>query len=176
MGYAQLAILIEEIGSRIDQSAYGGFGGRVAGAILLPRMIIAHPVTGVGLGNYPLLFNDPKYLEGLPPTDAWELPGMGLAEYAAPFRLPLFAYLFILLLAPAWIVSHKKSLFIVMVFALVQPLVNLFGAQLNFYYPWICSGLALGFLDWKRSLRYAPRLHRAKIRALYSPRLDRLLQ
>ncbi len=163
-GYITSYMLVQQAGGRIDQGVYGGFGGRVAGAVLLPRMLLAHPVTGIGLGNYPLLFNDPEYLQGLPATDVWELPGMGIAEYVAELGLPLFIYLFILLLTPAWMASRRKSLSIVLVFALVQPLVNLFGAQLNFYYPWICSGFALGFLNWKgspKSTRQALRMQPA---------------
>lgn len=149
VGYLNSYLLIQDVGPRIDESVYGGFGGRVAGAVLLPRMLMAHPITGIGLGNYPLLFNDPHYLQGLTPTNSWELPGMGLLEYVAELGLPLFLYLFVLLLIPAWMASRNKSLPIVMIFAGIQPLVHIFGTQLNFYYPWICSGLALSFLDYR---------------------------
>lgn len=141
--------LVQEVGPNLDESAYGGFGGRLAGAILIPRMIAAHPVTGVGLGNYPILFNDPRYLEGLPYTSTWEAPGIGIVGYIAELGIPLFLYLLLILCVPVWMIQRKKAAPIILVFAAVQPLVHLFGTQLNFYYPWICSGFALAFLDFK---------------------------
>ena len=149
LGYVEGYQLVQEIGPNLDESDYGGFGGRLAGAILVPRMIAAHPATGIGLGNYPLLFNDPRYLQGLPFTSNWELPGLGIAGYIAELGIPLFLYLLVLLCAPSWLAYRKKSAPIIMIFAAIQPLVHLFGVQLNFCYPWICSGIALSFLTFK---------------------------
>jgi hypothetical protein len=147
MSYVQEYQLVQEIGGYVDQNAYGGFGGRLAGAILVPRMIAAHPLTGIGLGNYPLLFDDPHYLQGLPFTINWELPGIGIAGYIAELGIPLFLYLLVLLCAPAWLAYRTKSPTIILILAAVQPLVHLFGVQLNFYYPWVCSGIALSFMN-----------------------------
>jgi hypothetical protein len=149
MGYVEAYELVQEAGQNLDAGAYGGFGGRLAGAILVPRMIAAHPVTGIGLGNYPILFNDPHYLQGLPYTENWEAPGLGIAGYVAELGIPLFLYLILILCSPSWLAYRRKSSPIILVFAAVQPLVHLFGVQLNFYYPWICSGMALSFLDFK---------------------------
>ena len=40
--------------------------GRVSALYIVPRMIMAHPITGIGFGNYPLMRNDPHYLGILP--------------------------------------------------------------------------------------------------------------
>jgi len=117
-------------------------GGRVAGAILVPRMIEAHPITGIGLGNFSLLRNAPEYLQGLPTKDTWELPGIGLVAYVAELGIPLFVYLMVLLCMPAWMCRFRASKF-AFVLAAYQPLAHVFGVQLNFYYPWLCAAFAL---------------------------------
>ena len=40
--------------------------GRVTGALIVPRMIAAHPIGGIGLGNYSLMRNDPEYPRDFP--------------------------------------------------------------------------------------------------------------
>jgi len=147
MGYVQGYMLVQEIGVNVDESAYGGFGGRLAGAILVPRMILAHPLTGIGIGNYPLVFNDPSYLEGLPPTTKWESQSIGIIGYIAELGVPLFVALLLVLCVPAVMIYRRKAPPIVFILAVVQPMVHIFGVQLNFYYPWICSGFALSFIE-----------------------------
>jgi hypothetical protein len=142
LGYVNAYEVVQLYGSDVDESAYGGFGGRVAGMVLVPRMISAHPITGIGLGNYPLLRNSPEYLQGLPTQDAWDLPGIGLISYIAELGIPLFAYLMFLLCLPAWMTRNRSSVF-AFILAAYQPIAHIFGVQLNFYYPWICSGFAL---------------------------------
>jgi hypothetical protein len=141
-GYLNGYQLIQKYGSDVNEELYGGFGGRVAGAILVPRMIQAHPITGIGLGNFSLLRNAPEYLQGLPTKDTWELPGIGLVSYVAELGIPLFVYLMILLCVPAWMSRGRVSKF-AFVLAAYQPLAHVFGVQLNFYYPWICAAFAL---------------------------------
>jgi len=149
MGYINAYQLVQDMGTNLDGSAYGGFGGRLAGAILVPRMIAAHPATGIGLGNYPLVFDDPNYLQGLPYTSSWESPSIGIAGYVAELGFPLFAYLLFILCIPLFQASRNRAEPTILILAAVQPLVHLFGAQLNFYYPWICSGFALSFLNFR---------------------------
>ena len=126
----------------MSEEAYGGFGGRLGGAVLVPRMIAAHPWTGIGMGNYPLVRNDPQYLQGLPSNDSWALPGIGLLAYAAELGMPLFFYLMLLLCLPTWMLRRTPSL--VLILAAYQPLAHFFGIHLNFYYPWLCTAFALG--------------------------------
>jgi hypothetical protein len=142
IGYVNAYEIVQQYGNYVDEDAYGGFGGRVAGMVLVPRMVLAHPITGIGLGNFSLLRNSPEYLQGLPTRDNWELPGIGLIAYVAELGIPLFTYLMLLLCLPAWMTRHRISMF-AFILAAYQPVAHIFGVQLNFYYPWICSAFAL---------------------------------
>jgi hypothetical protein len=149
VGYVNAYQLVQQYGGQISEQEAGGFGGRVAGAVLIPRMIYAHPITGIGLGNFSLLRNDPNYLQGLPALDTWELPGIGLVAYIAELGIPLFTYLILLLFLPAWMTRRSTSVF-AFILAVYQPLAHIFGVQLNFYYPWICTAFALSVPDLSR--------------------------
>jgi len=144
VGYYDSYELLADFGASVDEGAYGGFGGRLGGAVLVPRMIEAHPWTGIGMGNYPLVRNDPRYLRGLPTNDTWDLPGVGLISYAAELGLPLFLAMMLLLFVPAWLTRKASALLFIA--GLYQPMAHAFGVQLNFYYPWICSAFVLGAL------------------------------
>ena len=74
--------------------------GRIVAAFIIPRMISAHPILGIGIGNYSLMRNDPDYLKGLPFVDDWDLPGLGLISDAAELGVPLTLFLAVLLLYP----------------------------------------------------------------------------
>jgi O-Antigen ligase len=143
-GYFESYELVTEYGGNLNEDAYGGFGGRLGGAVLVPRMIADHPWTGIGLGNYPLMRNDPHYLQGLPTNDSWDLPGIGLLSYVAELGIPLFVYLLGILCLPAWTLERANAPALVFVLAAYQPIAHLFGVQLNFYYPWVCTAFALG--------------------------------
>jgi hypothetical protein len=116
--------------------------GRVAALYIVPRMIAAHPITGIGIGNYSLMRNDPHYLGSLPTiTDAEDLPGLGIPGIAAEMGIPITIWLLILLLKPYWVCRKKAS--IIGIAALFQPVAHLFGVQLTFFYPWFVSACAL---------------------------------
>jgi hypothetical protein len=151
-GYARTYELAQQFGGELSEQQADGIGGRVAGALLVPRMIAAHPITGIGLGNFSLLRNDPDYLRGLPALDTWELPGIGLVAYIAELGIPLFAYLMVLICMPAWIM-RKQSSALAFVLAAYQPLAHVFGVQLNFYYPWIGTAFALSTPELRQVLR-----------------------
>jgi hypothetical protein len=116
--------------------------GRVAALYIVPRMISTHPVMGIGIGNYPLMRNDPHYLGSLPAiTDVQDLPALGIPGIAAEMGIPATIWLMVLLFAPYW-VSRKKAA-ILGVAALFQPLAHAFGVQLTFFYPWFVSACVL---------------------------------
>jgi len=117
--------------------------GRVTGALIVPRMIAAHPVAGIGLGNYSLMRNDPQYLQGLPPVDDWDLTGMGLGGAMAELGVPLAACLFVVLLVPLRAARKNKAGAAIALAAAFQPLSFLLGVNLNFFYPWLMSAFAL---------------------------------
>jgi hypothetical protein len=117
--------------------------GRVTGALIVPRMVAAHPVLGIGVGNYSLMRNDPDYLEGLPPVDSWDLAGMGLAGSTAEFGIPLTLLLLALLLRPLMHARKRRAPAIITVAAGFQPLALLLGVNLNFFYPWLVASFVL---------------------------------
>lgn len=136
--------------------------GRIAGAFLVPRMIVEHPLTGIGWGNYSLLRNTPEYRRAaVYPEDADD-PGLGLFGLAAETGLPLMVILLGLLFTP-WLLLHRQQAPAWLLnLALAQPLAHLFGAQLNLTYPWVVSAPALGmgihFQNISESLPTAPEL------------------
>jgi hypothetical protein len=131
--------------------------GRIAGAYIVPRMIAAHPITGIGIGNYPLMRNDPRYLGELPSIRYLEdQPGLGIVGYAAELGIPVTLLLVGLLLAPYRIC--KKSARILGIVALTQFTCHLLGAQLTFFYPWFVTACALA------ASRYTPSPEKARYR------------
>ena len=119
--------------------------GRVAAIYIAPRVVEAHPITGVGLGNYSLVRNDPRYLGALPETDGWDLPGLGLVGYAADLGLPLLGYLIWLIWRPVSIAVRRKAPNWVVLLSAYQFFAQLFGVQITFFYPWFVTAVALGY-------------------------------
>lgn len=117
--------------------------GRVAGLFIVPRMIAAHPLTGIGWGNYGILRNDPQYRGAAAWGDPDE-PGLGILGVAAETGLPLLTLLLLCLVLPYIWLRRLRVPECVANLALLQPVAHLFGAQLNLTYPWIVTAFALG--------------------------------
>lgn len=117
--------------------------GRLAATVIVPRMILAHPFTGIGAGNYSLMRNDPFYLDVLPPVDEWDLHGTGLFGTVAELGVPLTVFLLAVLLRPAVCAWRRRAPTVVTVAALFQPVAFLLGVNLNFFYPWLVAALVL---------------------------------
>lgn len=117
--------------------------GRIAARFIVPRMIAAHPLTGIGWGNYGVLRNTPEYRGASVWSDIADQPGLGVLGYAAEFGIPLLSFLGIILLLPyLWLRLRGAPTWITNL-ALMSPIVHLFGAQLNVTYPWIVTAFAL---------------------------------
>lgn len=115
--------------------------GRLAAAVLLPRIVADHPVFGVGLGNYALVRNDPAILRGLPYLSIWDAPGLGLFGYLAELGIPLTLFVLWLYAYPllkAW--RRRPWITLLCSYPLLAAI---FGVQLNFAYPWIIAGIGL---------------------------------
>jgi hypothetical protein len=141
--YERGALLYE----RISKGSYndGNFVyGRIAGAFIVPRMMRAHPFIGVGWGNYGLVRNDPQYRGASAWASIDDQPSLGLAGTAAELGIPLTLFLLFTLLFPFFYLHHRKAPLFVQNMALLQPLVHIFGAQLNVTYPWVVTAFALG--------------------------------
>lgn len=118
--------------------------GRIAGAFIVPRMVAVHPIAGVGWGNYGLVRNAPEYRGAAAFVRLNGEPALGIAGMAAELGLPLVFYLAVCLILP-FIYLHKMNAPLYLTnLALLQPIVHLFGGQLNLTYPWIVTAFALG--------------------------------
>ena len=117
--------------------------GRVAARFIIPRMIAAHPLTGIGWGNYGFLRNDPTYRGASVWSDLVDQPALGILGYAAELGLPLLTFLSLTLLLPYFYLRFRRMPTWMTNLALLSPLVHLYGAQLNVTYPWICTAFAL---------------------------------
>ena len=117
--------------------------GRIVGAIIVPRMISEHPLAGVGIGNYSLVRNDPAYLQGLPTVTEWDLPGLGLVGLAAELGIPLTLLLVLLLLRPLHRARRIGAPWILLCTSAFQPVAVLVGVNINFFYPWLVTAIAL---------------------------------
>lgn len=119
--------------------------GRIMASVLVPRMLMDHPLSGIGLGNYSVQRNNPDYLQGLPTTQYWDLPGLGLFGYAAELGLPLIFLFIWILWRPVNMMRKKDMSPILIVLASYQFFAFLFGVQITFIYPWLIAALALGY-------------------------------
>ncbi|QMU28956.1 O-antigen ligase family protein [Adhaeribacter radiodurans] len=120
--------------------------GRTAAIKIAPKMVAQHPLLGIGLGNYSLVRNDPNYLNGMPPVQGWDLPGLGglitLLIENGIIGFTLFIYLLWQIYkryAPFSLISQDA----IMIFCLIC----LLGIQLQFLYIWFLIGLALAAPD-----------------------------
>jgi hypothetical protein len=118
--------------------------GRVAGAVLAPRMIATHPLAGVGWGNYALVRNDPQYRQGTAFSWTYDAPGLGPIDYIVDLGIPLWLYLLWIEFRPFRLLRRRKVGLLLLNLGLMQPLANIFGAHLNLTYPWVVMSFALG--------------------------------
>jgi hypothetical protein len=132
--------------SNLNPTNYNLVAGRVAGIFLVPRMIAAHPWTGVGLANYGLVRNALEYRGGSVWVTIADSPGLGLAGMVAEIGIPLSIYLLYVLFLPFTVARRAIPWTPLISLVLVQPVVHLFGAQLNLTYPWITTAFALGLV------------------------------
>jgi hypothetical protein len=133
--------------------------GRVSGAILAPRMIAAHPLLGIGWGNYPLVRDDPQYRQGtaflLGDVDS---PSLGPIDYIVELGFPLWIYLTWISIKPIYLLRLNEANPWILCMAAMQPISNWFGAHLNITYPWVVLGLALGLGFAKKANSAEPAL------------------
>lgn len=118
--------------------------GRVAGAFIVPKMVEAHPIVGVGWGNYGLVRDAPEYRGAAAFAPVNDDPGLGIAGMTAELGVPLTFYLAICLILPFIYLRKMQAPLYITNLALLQPIVHLFGGQLNLTYPWVVTAFALG--------------------------------
>lgn len=115
--------------------------GRIAGSFIVPNMVMAHPLLGVGIGNYSLVRNDPSYRDFLPYVEEWDLHGLGLIGATSEIGIIgvlFFSWWYLKPYLLTRVISSplKQSFLIFPLFAFI------FGVQLTFVYPWIMFAIA----------------------------------
>jgi hypothetical protein len=119
--------------------------GRVAGAVLGPRMIAARPLRGIGWGNYPMVRDDPEYRRGTAFSIVnQDAPGLGPIDYIVELGIPLWLYMTWISIKPVIYLRRAGASAWLFSLAMMQPISNWFGAHLNLTYPWVVVGFALG--------------------------------
>jgi len=123
--------------------------GRLAGVFVVPRIIADHPITGVGIGDYALVRNNPAYEGDFPDAPDWDQPGLGLYGYVAELGIPLTLYLVFILWWPVRRVMASVppgARYWLPQLAGFQFIAHLFGTPITFLYPWLPAAAVLGFL------------------------------
>lgn len=156
-GYYENAINFNEAASQRPDD-WNLVLGRVAAIILLPRIVAAHPILGIGVGNYSLVRNDPIFLQGMPRVEAWDLHGLGLLGYCAELGIPLTLYVMWIYAAP--IVEAWRTRPWIVLLGSYPLAAAVFGVQLNFAYPWIIMGMTIAAItidaDYRRIVAVEP--------------------
>lgn len=125
--------------------------GRIAGTVLAPRMIEAHPLLGIGWGNYALVRDDPQYRRGSAFSfGSGDSPSLGTIDYIVDLGFPLWIYMVWISFKPLHLLRQYKADVYVLALAAMQPMAILFGTHLNIMYQWITLALALGMGFSKR--------------------------
>lgn len=142
--YAQMVAAYQQYSNLHSEDA-NIVQGRIAGAVLAPRMIEAHPLAGIGWGNYPLVRDNPRYRRGsaFMPTLA-DAPSLGPVDYIVDLGIPLWLYLTWINLKPLYLLRRRNADRRVLMLAAMQPIVVLCGTHLNITYQWVSLALAMG--------------------------------
>ena len=124
--------------------------GRIAGSHIVPNMVRDNLMFGIGLGNYPIVRNNPKYRNFVPytpngKTDAHGLGGIVQILVDGGFLL-LFLFLAILYFLTKNILRLKNDLEI---YVFVFLCFFLTGVQIYFLYPWFLLGVLIALKDKK---------------------------
>ena len=125
--------------------------GRIAGLFIFPKMVSENPILGIGLGNYPIMRNNPKYLGFIPnsPKGKTDAHGFGgLIQLLVDGGIVVFS-LFLFIIYQLFIKLKQKGkneerFLQIFLFFFV------FGVQIYFLYPWILIGILMS-LSYKKS-------------------------
>lgn len=121
--------------------------GRVSGIFIVPKMVEENAILGIGMGNYPLLRNNPEYRTFFPkpPIELIDIDAHGfggiidiLVEMGI---VGLFCFLFIIYGLNQEIRNFRKGTILVLGFLLIY----VFGVQIYFLYPWVLMAIILAY-------------------------------
>lgn len=115
--------------------------GRVAGSHIIPQMIKNHFWLGIGLGNYPIVRNNPIYLQSFPQVFGADYSGLGILEVIAEVGVPLGILFIFILFIPMKLIKRRKLPFFLVPLASFQVLISITGTQITFMYPYIITSM-----------------------------------
>jgi hypothetical protein len=142
-------LILEIVGDEVDRN---WMMGRMAAITLVPNMLSEYFWIGIGLGNYSLIRNNPKFLGGFPeiPVKEWDLTGLGgIMDMLVDGGIILFIFFIGIFIFIFNMVKFNQSL-LILFFSFVLPYVA--GAQFYFIYPWFSLALIIILLNNKKSL------------------------
>lgn len=142
-----------------DSRDYNLVAGRIAAMTIVPNMMREHPVVGIGLGNYPLVRNNPIFRGKFPDIEIWDLPGLGVMSIVAEVGIPLTLLIIIVIAYPVVVASRFGASFTTTLLAVFPLAAVTASVQYYFAYVWLFIGVALGItigmrghslsLDWE---------------------------
>lgn len=139
-----------------DSDIDGGLAmGRVSGLVIVPNMIKNNLLTGIGLGNYPLLRNNPTYLDYFPviPTNYWDSSGLGgIVDFLTEGGLVIFL-IFVFIIYNIYTDIRNERDGVYLFYSFVGPFI--FGVQFHFFYPWLSLALIIFFIRKKGKFNVA---------------------
>jgi len=107
-------------------------------------MIQDYPLLGIGLGNYPIMRNNPSYLGVIPvsPIGKTDAHGYGgLAQLLVDGGVFIFIlFMYIMYLFYKKVKSLKEGL---ENYLLIFLCFFIFGVQIYFLYPWVLLGILI---------------------------------
>ena len=118
--------------------------GRISGVYIFPEMVRDYPVFGIGLGNYPIMRNNPEYLDFIPPSPKGKADAHG---FGGLVQLLVDGGLIILL--PFLLIMYfftrklKRQGYSLEIYHYVFLLLFTLGVQIYFLYPWVLFGIIL---------------------------------
>lgn len=121
--------------------------GRIAGLFIFPDMLLNNPIFGIGLGNYPLIRNNPEYLGFIPKsppgkTDAHGFGGLlQILVDGGVFMFSLFVLLVVALYKKICTINNLRYFLFAFLYLFI------FGVQIYFLYPWILFGFLIATLN-----------------------------
>jgi len=127
--------------------------GRISGIFIFPEMIGDYPLFGIGLGNYPIMRNNPEYLDFIPRSPVGEADAHG---FGGIVQILVDGGIIMLLIFSAIIYSFlkhiKKRDDRLKIYLYIFLSFFALGVQIYFLYPWVLFGILI-------SLCNKPRLH-----------------
>jgi len=151
--YIERSAYLKEVGFDLKSSDAvdpNSVMGRVSGMTIAPNIIMNNYIFGIGLGNYPLVRNNPLYLDYFPEVsvDNWDSAGLGgLVDLTMDGGL-----IFVVFFVGIFYKLYKKiKATDVQLYPLLASFILpfCFGVQLYFLYPWFSLGIIVFFIQNK---------------------------